>query len=91
MNDAAAVQQCLKGEPEAFRVLVERYQGRALGHAITIIRNRDDAQDAVQDAFLNAHRALHTFDRGRVFYSWFYVILRNCCYKHVARRRIDSR
>jgi RNA polymerase sigma-70 factor (ECF subfamily) len=90
MNDAAAVQRCLEGEPDAFRVLVERYQGRALGHAMTIIRNRDDAQDAVQEAFLNAHRALHTFDRARVFYSWFYVILRNCCYKHLARRRMDA-
>jgi RNA polymerase sigma-70 factor, ECF subfamily len=86
MNDSATVQRCLEGEPEAFRTLVERHQARALGHAIAIIRNREDAQDAVQDAFLNAHRALHTFDRERVFYSWFYAILRNCCYKLLARR-----
>jgi len=90
MDDSATVQRCLEGEPDAFRMLVERYQGRALGHAIAIIRNRDDAQDAVQDAFLNAHRALHTFDRERVFYSWFYAILRNCCYKLLARRRMDA-
>jgi RNA polymerase sigma factor (sigma-70 family) len=54
------------------------------------MRNREDAQDAVQDAFLNAHRALHTFDRERVFYSWFYAILRNGCYKLLARRRMDA-
>ena len=89
MNDSATVQRCLEGELDAFRMLVERYQGRALGHAMAITRNRDDAQDAVQDAFVNAHRALHTFDRERVFYSWFYAILRNCCYKLVARRRPD--
>ena len=90
MDDAATVQRCLQGETDAFRTLVERYQGRALGHAIAITRNRDDAQDAVQDAFLNAHRALHTFDRERVFYSWFYTILRNCCYRLLARRRTDA-
>jgi RNA polymerase sigma-70 factor, ECF subfamily len=90
MDDATPVQRCLEGDPDAFRTLVERYQGRALAHAIAIIRNRDDAQDAVQEAFLNAHRALHTFDRERVFYSWFYAILRNCCYKHLARRRTDA-
>ena len=90
MDDSATVQRCLEGEPDAFRTLVERYQSRALGHAMAIMRNRDDAQDAVQDAFLNAHRALHTFDRGRVFYSWFYAILRNCCYKLAARRRVDA-
>ncbi|MGB2717337.1 MAG: RNA polymerase sigma factor [Vicinamibacterales bacterium] len=90
MDDSAAVQRCLEGEPDAFRTLVECYQGRALGHAIAIIRNRADAQDAVQDAFLNAHRALHTFDQGRVFYSWFYAILRNCCYKLLAGRHMDA-
>jgi RNA polymerase sigma-70 factor, ECF subfamily len=90
MDDPTTVQRCLEGEPDAFRMLVERYQGRALGHAIAIIGNRADAQDAVQDAFLNAHRSLRTFDRERVFYSWFYAILRNCCYKLIARRRVDA-
>jgi RNA polymerase sigma-70 factor (ECF subfamily) len=80
----------LEGDPDAFRTLVERYQGRALGHAMAIMRNRDEAQDAVQDAFLAAHRALRTFDRDRAFYSWFYAILRNCCYKLLARRRTDE-
>jgi RNA polymerase sigma-70 factor (ECF subfamily) len=90
MDDSATVRRCLEGEPNAFRTLVERYQRRALGHAVAVVRNRDDAQDAVQEAFLNAYRALHTFDRERVFYSWFYVILRNCCYKLLARRRMDA-
>jgi RNA polymerase sigma-70 factor (ECF subfamily) len=90
MDDSATVQRCLEGETDAFRMLVERYQGRALGHARAITGNQDDAQDAVQDAFLNAHRALRTFDRERVFYSWFYAILRNCCYKRLARRRTDA-
>jgi RNA polymerase sigma-70 factor (ECF subfamily) len=89
MDDARTVERCLAGEADAFRTLVERYQARALGHALAITRNRDDAQDAVQDAFLNAHRALHRFDTERVFYSWFYAILRNCCYKLLARRRTD--
>ena len=89
MDDSATVLRCLEGETDAFRTLVERYQSRAFGHALAITRNRDDAQDAVQDAFLNAHRALHTFDRERAFYSWFYAILRNCCYKLLAGRRVD--
>jgi RNA polymerase sigma-70 factor (ECF subfamily) len=90
MDDSAAVQRCLTGDPEALRTLVERYQGRALGHAIAIIGNRDDARDAVQEAFLNAHKALHTFERERAFYPWFYAILRNCCYRQLASRRTDA-
>ena len=90
MDDSAAVQRCLAGDPEAFRTLVERYQARALAHAIAINRNRDDARDVVQEAFLNAHRALRTFDRERAFYPWFYAILRNCCYRQLASRRTDA-
>lgn len=89
MDDSATVRQCLAGDPDAFRTLVERYQGRALGHALAITGDRDAAQDAVQDAFLAAYRGLRTFDPARAFYSWFYAILRNGCYKRLARRRGD--
>ena len=90
MDDSAAVQRCLTRDREAFRTLVERYQGRALGHALAIMRNRDDALDVAQEAFLNAHQALRTFDRERAFYPWFYAILRNCCYRQLASRRTDA-
>ena len=90
MDDSATVERCLEGESDAFRTLVERYQDRALGHANAITRDRDVAQDAVQDAFLDAHRALGTFNRERAFYPWFYAILRNRCYKLLARRGKDA-
>lgn len=87
MDDNAAITACKNGQPAAFRHLVERYQGRAMGHAIGILGNRDDAQDAVQEAFVDAYRALFRFDRKRSFYPWFYVILRNRCHKRLARRQ----
>jgi RNA polymerase sigma-70 factor (ECF subfamily) len=86
MEDEEAIGRCLQGDAHAFRALVERYQSRALGHATAILRNRDDAQDAVQDAFIDAYRALHTFHLERGFYPWFYAVLRHCCAR-VARRR----
>jgi len=87
MNDPTAIRNCQAGDKEAFRHLVERYQNQAIGHAIAILGDRDDAQDALQDAFLDAFNALHRFDVGRQFYPWFYVILRNCCFKLAAGRK----
>ena len=87
MDDETAIEKCRNGEQEAFRHLVERYQRQALGHATTILGSRDDAQDAAQEAFIDAFRALKTFDRSRPFYPWFYVLLRNRCYKIAARKR----
>jgi hypothetical protein len=49
MDDATAIRQCGAGDKEAFRHLVERYQAEAIGHAVTILGNREDAMDAVQD------------------------------------------
>ena len=58
-----------------------------MSHALGILGNRDDAKDAVQEALVDAYRALDRFDRSRGFYPWFYVILRNRCHKRLARRQ----
>ena len=76
MDDAAAIRSCRAGDADAFRYLVERYQKHAMAHAVAILGNRTDAEDALQEAFLDAYRALDRFDEGRSFYSWFYTILR---------------
>ena len=87
MDDAEAIKKCQLGDREAFRHLVERYQKRAVAHAMAILLNRDDAEDAVQDAFIDAFKAIGRFDTSRTFYEWFYVLLRNRCYKLTAKRR----
>jgi RNA polymerase sigma-70 factor, ECF subfamily len=87
MGDAETIKRCQRGDWEAFRHLVERYQRRAVTHAVAILFNRDDAEDAVQEAFIDAFKAIGTFDTSRTFYPWFYVLLRNRCYKITAKRR----
>jgi RNA polymerase sigma-70 factor, ECF subfamily len=87
MDDNTAIQKCREGERDAFRHLVERYQAEATGHAVAILGNRDDALDAVQEAFIDAFQALNRFDLKRRFYPWFYTLLRNRCFKLFAGRR----
>jgi len=86
-DDRSIIERCLKGEKEAFRFLVERYQRQAVGHSLTILGNREDALDATQEAFIDAFQALAKFDATRRFYPWFYVLLRNRCFKLIAKRR----
>ena len=75
---------------DAFRHFVERYQNRALAHARLLTRNTADAADATQDAFVDAFRNLRAFDPDRQFYGWFYVLLRNRCFKQRSRRGTRS-
>jgi RNA polymerase sigma-70 factor (ECF subfamily) len=87
MEDEIAIEKCKNGEQEAFRHLVERYQRQAVSHATAILGSRDEAMDAAQEAFIDAFRALKQFDNSRPFYPWFYVLLRNRCFKLTARKR----
>ena len=81
MDDHEAIEKCRAGDNEAFRHIVEHYQAEAIGHATAILGNHEDALDAVQEAFIDAFQALDQLDLSRRFYPWFYVILRNRCYK----------
>jgi len=87
MEDGDAIERCRRGQRDAFRFLVERYQSQAIGHAIAILGNREDALDCLQEAFLDAFQAMSRFDASRSFYPWFYILLRNRCYKLANRRR----
>jgi RNA polymerase sigma-70 factor (ECF subfamily) len=90
MDDAAAIRACRAGHLDAFRHFVDRYQSRALAHARLLTRHEADAADAAQEAFLDAFRGLAAFDASRPFYAWFYVLLRNRCFKQRTRRRTRS-
>jgi RNA polymerase sigma-70 factor (ECF subfamily) len=89
MDDPNAIAECQAGNAEAFRHLVERYQAEAFGHAVAIVGRREDALDAVQEAFIKAYRTLNRFDLRRRFYPWFFTILRHCCYKLLQNRSKD--
>lgn len=89
MDDAAAIEKCQNGDREAFRFLVEGYQNQAVAHAVAILGNREDALDAVQEAFVDAFQAIRRFDRERRFYPWFYVLLRHRCFKLSERKKIS--
>jgi RNA polymerase sigma-70 factor, ECF subfamily len=89
MDDTAAILRCQAGNAEAFSHLVALYQNEAMGHALAIVGHRQDAEDAVLEAFTKAFQALPRFEAGKKFYPWFYTILRNCCFKCVGRRALS--
>ena len=84
-SDADVIEAVLAGEANAFRFLVERYQTRAHGLAMRVLRNEEAARDAVQDAFVKAYSNLGKFEGRSSFYTWFYRLVMNQCLD--ARRR----
>jgi len=87
--DAEIVQKARGGDHQAFRVLVERYQGRAYGLALRVLRDEDAARDVVQDGFLKAYGSLDRFEGRSSFYTWLYRIVMNLCLDRKRRDRSD--
>lgn len=73
------VEASLDGDNKAFGRLVERYQRRVYALAFGILRNRDDAWDVAQEAFVKAYKNLGTFEGNSAFYTWLYRITYNLC------------
>ena len=63
----------------AFNQLVERHSGRAFQLAYSILQNRQDAEEVVQDAFLRIFRGLGNFRGDAMFSTWMYRIIVNLC------------
>lgn len=87
-DDGEWVERARRGDHAAFRVLVERYQRRAFQLALRILRDEEQAADAVQDAFLKVYRSLDAFEGRSAFYTWLYRIVMNQC---LDRRRRSAR
>jgi len=91
VDDQALIVATLAGRPEAFGELVARYE-RAVYHlAVRTLRDRTEAEDAAQEAFLKAYRALGSFRPGAKFSTWIFTICyRGCCDRLAKRRRFSG-
>ena len=79
VTDAVIVRRVLAGEAEAFSVLVDRYYDRYARFAVHMVGNREDAEEALQDAFLRAYRSLGRYEEQERFGAWLFRILVNQC------------
>ena len=89
-EDASLARAARSGDLEAFAMLVRRHQQRAYAIARAIVLAHEDAEDAVQDAFLHIHHALPRFDSTYPFGAWLARIVANAALDLVRRRRVRA-
>jgi RNA polymerase sigma-70 factor (ECF subfamily) len=73
-NDLLLINETLKGNNASFRTLVEKYQNYVFTVAFKVLKNREEAEEAAQDAFLKAYKALAGFEQRSKFATWLYQI-----------------
>ena len=76
-GEEALVERARRGDPAAFESLVLAYQSLAFRTAFVIAGDAADAEEAAQDAFVKAHRALGRFRTGEPFRPWLLTIVAN--------------
>ena len=75
------------GDLASFEELVNRYEQKIFRLTMNITRNREDAEDSMQDAFMKAYSHLNTFQEGSRFYTWLVRIAANEALMRLRKRR----
>src|SRR6202167_5616578 len=86
-NDDALVRRTRAGDERAFETIFKRHHAPLLSYCRHTLGNRDEAEDALQQAFIKAHQALLHGRAPRELRPWLYAIARNCCLSAIAARR----
>jgi len=86
-TDADLVARLQRGDESAFEAIVRAHSGRLLSVARRFLGNNEDAQDAVQDAFIRAFKAIHTFEARAQLHTWLHRILVNTALMKLRERR----
>jgi RNA polymerase sigma factor (sigma-70 family) len=89
-GDEKLIAMARAGNPGAFETIVDRYQGRLLGFCRQMLKSTEDAEDVLQEVFVNAYRAMLADEREINLRPWLYRIARNRCLNHLRKPTADS-
>jgi len=87
LSDNEIIELVRGGTRHHYTRLVDRYKDRAFTLALKMLRNREDAEEASQDAFIRAYNGLNRFEGKARFSTWFYRILYNVCISRIRKRK----
>ncbi|PDH29978.1 MAG: RNA polymerase subunit sigma-24 [Puniceicoccaceae bacterium MED-G30] len=92
-HDALLIERIKNGEHAAYNDMVERYWDRIYARVNHLLKNKQDAEEVTQDAFIRAHRGLENFRGEASFSTWLYQIATNLAhnrYWYWFRRKRDQ-
>ena len=76
-----------ESDPQAFDEFYRRTSTLIYNYLLSILRNQTDAQDALQDTFLNIHRSVASFDPQKNALAWVFTIARHAAFKRIKKRQ----
>jgi len=89
-SDAPFVSRALQGDQTAFAELMTRHRGPLFNMLFNMVRNKEETEDLVQEAFMKAFAALDTFNKEFAFSTWLYKIAINTTIDHLRRKKLRT-
>ena len=89
-DDRELIAGARKGDEAAYRVLLERYEHAVFNICLRMVRNREEAEDLAQEAFMKVFSMLERYNPAYAFSSWLFKITSNLCIDTIRKRRIET-
>jgi RNA polymerase sigma-70 factor, ECF subfamily len=87
-TDEQLVAGALRGDPDAFGLIVGRYESRLVNYLYRLVRSTEDAHDLAQEVFLKVYQALDRFDPQYRFSTWLFRVAQNAAIDLIRRQRL---
>ena len=89
-DDRELITRAREGDEAAFRELLQRYERPVFNICLRMVRNREEAEDLSQDAFMKVFGMLERYNPAYAFSSWLFKITSNLCIDTIRKRKIDT-
>lgn len=87
MNEIEVILECKQGDFDVFQKIVDLYSGKVMAIALNILKNKQEAEDACQEAFLKAFCHIDKFDVHKDFKAWLYSIVCHQCLDQIRKKK----
>ena len=84
------ITKAIEGDEAAYKNLLENYRGAIYNLLYKMVRNKEETEDLVQEAFMKAFKALPSFNEEYAFSTWLYKIAVNNCIDHMRKKKLQT-
>lgn len=84
------LERARRGDAKAFSEIIRRYEDTVYNFSFSVCRDREYAEETLQDTFINVYRKIGQFDGRSKFSTWLYTIVANNCLMKRRRRKLEA-
>lgn len=90
LEDDKYVKQAIKGNQDAYKKLMDKYQKPLYFHVLKMVRNHEQVEDLVQEAFMKAFNNLNSYNTNYAFSTWLYRITTNHTIDYLRKKKLNT-